>query len=199
MKHPFFDSLAEHWDEMQDLPMLSKRIRKFFAAISLEKNERIMDLGCGTGNVTRELLDWLGPDGRVTAVDISDRMIEIAKSKIQDSRLSWRCADVVQTGLPHASFDRIICFSAWPHFTDPVGTLKELSRMLKPRGEISILHFISRAAVNGIHTHVGDPAIHSHLLLPVEELARLFAENGFEIVRKIDTDTEYLLQARKSK
>ena len=199
MKHPFFDSLAEHWDEMQDLPMLSERIKKFFAAIGMSKNEHVMDLGCGTGNVTRELLDWLGPNGRVTAVDISDQMIEIAKSKIQDPRLSWCCADVVQTGLSDASFDRVICYSAWPHFTDPIGTLKELSRMLKSHGEISILHFISRDAVNEIHIHVKDPAIHSHLLLPVDELAKLFAENGFEIIQKIDTDTEYLLQARKSK
>lgn len=199
MKHPFFDLLAEHWDEMQDLPMLSERLKRFFASINLLKNEHIMDLGCGTGNVTRELLDWLGPDGQVTAVDISDRMIEIAKSKIQDPRLSWCCADVVQTGLSNASFDRVICFSAWPHFTDPVGTLKELSRMLKSRSEISILHFISRDAVNHIHTHVEDSAIHSHLLLPVEELAKLFEENGFETIQKIDTDTEYLLRARKSK
>ena len=69
------------------------------ARIELAGDERVLDAGCGTGRVTRLLLDRL-PRGRLVGVDASPSMIEKAKQAIgDDPRVELIVADVSQIDL----------------------------------------------------------------------------------------------------
>lgn len=194
---PFFDKIAPEWDRWHDLPKVRERLLGFLDRFQLLPGERALDVGCGTGNLTLALLERLDPDGRVTAADISPGMLALARGKTSDPRVTWIEAAAENLPLPPHSFDRVFCFSVWPHFRDPGAALNEMKRVLLPGGRLHILHLISRAEVNRIHSAASDNSVHGDLLPPARDVAALVAAAGFEVLETEDTDQLYLLSARK--
>jgi hypothetical protein len=117
-KAAFFDSIAEKWDGWEDLPILMDRLRAGLDEFGLGEEENVLDVGCGTGNLTRALLDRLSASGRIVAIDLAPRMIAVARRKVSDLRVAWHVLDVRGLPFPDASFDRVICYSVcsrmWP-------------------------------------------------------------------------------------
>lgn len=194
---PFFDKIAPAWDGWHDLPKVRKQLLDFLDRFGVLPDERVLDVGCGTGNLTLALLERLGPDGRVTAADIAPGMLAIAQGKTGDPRVSWLEASGESLPLPPQAFDRVVCFSVWPHLRDPVAALQEFKRVLRAGGTLHILHLISRAEVNRIHGAAADASVRGDLLPPVEDVAALVAAAGFDLLETADTDRLYLLSARK--
>jgi len=124
-------------------------------------------------------------------------MIEVAKGKITDERVTWHVADALRLPLDAASCDRVVCYSVWPHFDDVAGVGAELARVLRPSGSLHVWHLISRDRVNEIHASAG-PAVQKDILAPAEETARVLAGIGLEITKAIDTEMHYLVSATKS-
>ena len=112
----FFDSIADKWDVWHDLPVLARDLDACLAKFDIHESEAVLDVGCGTGNLTRVLLQRLGPAGRVMALDISTQMLALAQGKISDARVIWHHASAAKLPIEDESIDRIICFSVWPHF-----------------------------------------------------------------------------------
>lgn len=193
----FFDRLAEKWDSFQNIAELESKLDAFFDAIGLGVSEKVIDLGCGTGNVTAALLKRLGPDGRIWGVDFSGVMLDKARAKITDPRAQWLQTDAAALPLASGSCDRVICFSAWPHFRNPAAVIRELGRVLKPGGETSVFHFISRGQVNHIHQTAHDSAVHDDVLPPASELAALFTAQNWTVVEQADDAAHYLVRAKK--
>ena len=197
-KVAFFDSIAKDWDKKLDLPALQKSLVKELKRFDIQPSEHVMDIGCGTGNLSQALLDVLGADGPITAVEVSMDMLLQAQNKIHDPRVHWQVADVTWP-LPFADarFDRIMCYQVWPHFNQPEGLLKELLRVLKPGGKLHIWHTDSREAVNQMHAKIKDPAIASDVLPPAEEVAGLLKKAGFTVSQAAESAKDYLVTARK--
>ncbi|MDD2455264.1 MAG: methyltransferase domain-containing protein [Kiritimatiellae bacterium] len=193
---PFFDKIAPEWDGWHDLPKVREQLLGFLDRFHLLPDERVLDLGCGTGNLTLALLERLGPAGRVTAADISPAMLALARGKTRDPRVTWIETAAENLPLPPHSFDRAFCFSSWPHFRDPSAVLDGFRRILRPGGHAHILHFISRQEVNRIHSETGDHSVHGDLLPPVTEVSNLFTAAGFEVLETADSENIYLLIAR---
>ena len=193
----FFDALAETWDRSQDMDALADRLRAAFDGFGVRPSEAVLDVGCGTGNLTRALLVRLGCDGRVTALDVSEAMLARARRKAADARATWLLAKADAIPVADAAFDRVLCFSAWPHFDRPGAVVREFRRVLRFGGCAHVFHFISREAVNRIHSQAHDPSIRADLLIPVEELAALFERDGFSVLAALDTPERYALTARK--
>ena len=122
----FFDSIAEKWDGWEDLAVLQRKLAAGLEEFGVGPNEKVVDVGCGTGNLTGALLGRLSAAGEVFAVDISPRMLEVARSKVADPRVSWHAADAVRLPLGDASCDRVFCYSVWPHFADRETVAAEL-------------------------------------------------------------------------
>ena len=192
----FFDSIAEAWDGWHDLALLADKLNVVFDGFGIQTAETILDDGCGTGNLTRALLGWLGLDGRVVALDISPVMLERARQKIGDPRVTWVQAAADRIPVAAASCDRILCFSAWPHFEDQGAVAREFHRVLRSDGCVHIFHFISRDEVNRIHREA-HPSVSADLLAPVREVASLFERGGFAVLATADEAQRYLLTARK--
>lgn len=156
----------------------------------------MLDVGCGTGNLAAALLDRLGAEGRIEAVDMSPRMIEAARRKISDPRVRWHLADASRLPLAGATCDRAICYSVWPHFSDPEVVARELGRALRAGGWIHVWHLISRARVNQIHADAGE-AVCRDQLPSAEDLARVLVRQGFELITAVETSESYLVTATK--
>lgn len=195
-KAAFFDGIADEWDARQDLQELSGKLARGIEELGVRPDERILDVGCGTGNLTRALLERLSPEGRITAIDIAPRMIAAARRKIRDPRVEWRVADVRDLALPDSSFDRVICFSAWPHIDDREAAAAEILRVLKPGGTLHIWHAAGRGRINEIHAAAGGP-IGRDLLPPAHETAELLARCGLRVRAAIDDQERYLVTAAR--
>ena len=196
-KQAFFDGIASKWDGWEDMATLTDRLNAGFRRLNVSADETVMDVGCGTGNLTATLLPLLGPDGRVVAVDISREMLALARQKIHDDRATWHQADAASVPAPTGAIDRIICCSVWPHFDDVDGTVQELKRLLRPDGFLHVWHLISRDAVNQIHASAGE-AVHGDVLAPATDTAAQLKRHGFDILEVVDDDHQYLVSARKT-
>ena len=193
-KTAFFDHISDKWDGWEDLPSLAAKLGTGLDEFGIGPNETVIDVGCGTGNLTLALLARLSPAGRVVAVDIAPRMVEEAGRKIRDPRVDWRIADVRSLPLADATCDRAICFSVWPHIEDHGAAAEELGRVLKPGGHLHVWHLSSREKIAQVHASAGGP-IQNDFLPPAADTAALLERHGFDVTAVIDEADRYLVTA----
>lgn len=191
-----FDAIADKWDGWDDLVLLRQRLESGLAAFGVGPQESVIDMGCGTGNLTLAILSMLGPAGRVRAIDISPKMIEVASAKVHDSRATFHLASAEHLPFEDASSDRIICFSVWPHLRDQDAVGRELARVLRPGGHLHVWHLASRDTINAIHTDVGGP-VAGDLLLPASQTAATLKHAGFHVTEVVDDADRYLVSAER--
>ncbi len=194
-RREFFDRIATQWDGFVDLAQMAEKLHAGLREVDVAASSTVVDLGCGTGNLTLALLERLGSDGRVVAVDFSPHMLREAQRKVADERVTWLVADAAELPVEDASADYVICFSAWPHFPEPKRVLAEVLRVLRPGGALHIWHAASRATINQIHAEAGRAVEHDRLA-PAEALAALASECGLEPYEVVDNDTRYVVRAR---
>ncbi|HET7015128.1 MAG TPA: methyltransferase domain-containing protein [Streptosporangiaceae bacterium] len=97
----------------------------------------VLDLACGTGATTREILAVLGPAGQVTGVDKSAAMLGVAASSVTDSRVAWIQSPAESVDrLAIDPVDAVICNSAiWQ--TDLAATASAVRAVLKSGGRFA--------------------------------------------------------------
>ncbi len=102
--------------------------RTLLDAISPIDGLRVLELGCGSGDLTRELVR-AGAD--VVAVDVSPAMLDVARGRAPEA--TFVVAPVEETGLDSHSFDRVV--GKWIlHHADVAATAREVARLLGPGG-----------------------------------------------------------------
>ena len=100
---------------------------------------RILEVACGTGIVTRSLLERLPTDGQLVAVDLNAPMVDYARAALPtDSRFELRTADAQALPFPDATFDAYVCQFGVMFFPDKASALREMKRVLKPGGELLV-------------------------------------------------------------
>ncbi|AFZ61220.1 class I SAM-dependent methyltransferase [Anabaena cylindrica FACHB-243] len=110
---------------------------KTWAEIS--PTETILDVACGTGEFERLLLDECSLQ-QIVGVDISDKMLAIAKQKCRAyPQVSFQIASASNLPFDNDSFDVIVSANSFHYFDDPLAALKEMRRVLKPDGKVIIL------------------------------------------------------------
>jgi len=133
---------------------------KLIELLDIPKDADILDVGCGTGNLTAELAGIT--TGRVTGVDPSGEMVRFAAAAFGDQRIS-----VMQMGAEAIAFDGefdiVYCNSAFQWFRDPGRFLDNARRALRPGGRIGMQAPARQdycpAFINAIETCCGNPEI----------------------------------------
>lgn len=195
-KAAFFNSIAGEWDGWQDLESLDGKLSAALAGWDIRPDETVVDVGCGTGNLTGALLKMLSPEGRVIAVDIASAMIDVAKRKNPDDRVEWHVADAARLPISGRSCDRVVCYSVWPHLDDFEAAAAEFRRILRAGGRVHVLHLASRETINAIHAKAS-AAVRRDVLPRAEETAALFERFGYSIIENEEDESHYLITARR--
>ncbi len=192
----YFGAIADQWDGWQELEALRANLAAGLREFGVAPDEKVLDVGCGTGNLTSALLAHLSSSGRVIAVDIAPRMIELAHRKIADTRVEWHVSNAQRLLVPAESCDRVICYSVWPHFDDRLAVATEFWRVLRSGGKLHVWHLLPRDRVNTIHAAAGE-AVRADVLPPADETAHLLGRLGFSILAAEDGSDRYLVTAVK--
>jgi SAM-dependent methyltransferase len=114
----FYPEYQQNWDDM----MFRNRILQSVTPVS-----QVLDIGAGAGIVSA--MNFRGIAGRVCGIDPDSR---VEQNPLLDE---GRIADAGRIPYPDATFDLVFADNVMEHLDDPVGVLKEISRVLKPGGE----------------------------------------------------------------
>jgi ubiquinone/menaquinone biosynthesis C-methylase UbiE len=191
----FFDQSASNWDKMTPAESMAT-LRKIVKMMNISPASHILDVGTGTGVTIPFLLECVGMNGRITGLDFAPRMIALARSKGFPANVDFVVANVTTIPYPAEYFDHIVCNACLPHVPDKVSALREMSRVLKVGGVLSISLTWNRAAINRIHERVGGAITNDRMPDP-EELVKLLTMVGLVQTCLYDEITFFLAQAKK--
>jgi ubiquinone/menaquinone biosynthesis C-methylase UbiE len=114
----------------------------YLKLIDLPPVAAVLDLGCGTGVVTRAIATRDGFAGTVTGIDQSPEFIAAARRLAADDGVGDRAEFVVgdahALGFAAASFDAAVAHTLLSHVRDPLGVLVEAARVVRPGGSVAI-------------------------------------------------------------
>ena len=112
--------------------------RWLFRRLRLRDGERVLEVGCGTGNLWRDNAERI-PDGlALTLTDLSPGMLEQARARLAGLAPApeFRVADVQSLPFGDASFDAVVASHMLYHAPDRAKALSELRRVLRPGGRL---------------------------------------------------------------
>lgn len=116
--------------------------RKLVSMADVRSHHQILDLACGTGDITFLLAQRLESPGKATGVDITLEMVEQARHKaLHEPRVHFETGDICQLRFPDASFHRITAGYGVRNVSEIPRLLDEVFRLLKPGGLFLSLDF----------------------------------------------------------
>ena len=136
----FDDERARRWLSQVDRleAQLQPVSEALFARAALQPGERVLDVGCGSGPTTRDARAAVGPDGSVTAIDLSAAMIDAAKRRVGAKTATWIVADAATHRFEAASFDAVISRFGVMFFADPVQAFRNLGAATCSGGRLAL-------------------------------------------------------------
>ena len=194
MLRAFFNQKAAIWDETiaeKDTGKLEQMAER----LNISPGSTVLDVGTGTGVFLPFLLRKIGGNGCIVALDIAEKMLEVARGKGFDGKIDYLCADVTDIPLSGGIFDTVVCYSSFPHFRDKPKAFAEISRVVKTKGWLFICHTSSRDTINQIHRSI--PAVQNDTIPDENEMRAILSMAGFTDIEIDDGNESYLASARK--
>lgn len=110
---------------------------KLVQLAKIKRGDKVLDLACGTGAVTKKIITKVGPKGIVIGIDVSFNAIKIARKSNSQSNLDFVVADA-EKSIFQKKFDAITCQYGLFFFPNALYTLTNLKKSLKKNGTIAI-------------------------------------------------------------
>lgn len=129
----YFDRVAEDYDASYDGRFVRCMYREVVRrAVSLP-GDRVLDLGCGNGNLIRMLREV--KQASCWGADLSSQMIREAGKNLGD-KVNLTVADAAALPYGDGQFDIVICNASFHHYTEPERAVEEIRRVLKTGGTL---------------------------------------------------------------
>ncbi len=147
------NAMIQRLEDRGENDLFNSFIDQYLETVNFEKTKAILDLGCGTGAVTRRIASKAPASTITTGVDISQTLLDVARKKSDDS-IQWKHYEGKTLPFPDESMDLVILHTLLTHVPDPVETLKEAKRVLSPSGKIIIFdadYASTTYAINDFH------------------------------------------------
>jgi O-methyltransferase/aklanonic acid methyltransferase len=191
----FYDRVAPEYDAWAG-GLHGRVAAKLVDVAAPRRGDAILDVGCGTGLVTHLLAARVGKKGSVVGIDLSARMLDLArKNALPNTTFMAMAAENVV--FRARSFDLITYGQSLPYLIDPLASLEEAVRLLRPGGRVALsLHrrSLQTEAQDLFYEVLGDLALRHHLRVPEhspersvfgerENLPRLLDDLGFERIK----------------
>lgn len=103
----------------------------------LSSGERVLDVACGTGIVTRRASELVGPEGFVAGLDVNPAMLAVARS-VSPTSIEWHESSAESIPCPDASFDVVTCSLGLQFVPDRPAAMREIRRVLADGGGVAI-------------------------------------------------------------
>jgi ubiquinone/menaquinone biosynthesis C-methylase UbiE len=135
-----WDLAADAYEPSWQAPLADAQ-SALLSAASPVPGERVLDVACGTGLVTFEAARAVFPGGHVLGIDLSGRMVDVARQRATELDLpNCRFArmDAETIVLPDACYDLALCALGLMYVPDPDRALREMRRVLRPGGRIAL-------------------------------------------------------------
>ncbi|MDH5573534.1 MAG: class I SAM-dependent methyltransferase [Gammaproteobacteria bacterium] len=142
-----FEQVASGYDNpaMRFFPFCGDRIALH---LQLKRNEKVLDIAAGTGAATVAAAQMIIPEGRVQAIDLSEKMLDKAYINLQRAGLNnadFYVMDASVLDFKSKYFDAAICAFGLFFLPDMAAALKEWLRVLKPDGRLMYTSFTPKA------------------------------------------------------
>jgi ubiquinone/menaquinone biosynthesis C-methylase UbiE len=111
--------------------------------VNLQPGERVLDVACGTGVLTRLAAETVGVNGQVVGLDINADTLAMARTipvgSTSAAPIDWREGSASVLPFDTGSFDVVFCELGLMFFPDRAAALQEMSRVLAPDGRVAIM------------------------------------------------------------
>ncbi|MFC1884176.1 class I SAM-dependent methyltransferase [Thermodesulfobacteriota bacterium] len=182
----FWDRIAKRYDRItlkltKDYPALIQRIVN-----DVKGAENVLEVATGTGLIAIRLT---GSVGMIEAIDLSSKMIEVAREKVskdQVGNIKFSVQSAYDLDFEDNKFDAVVCSNALHCMDNPGKALSEIRRVIKDSGI-----FVSPTFCHGVNWRsrlisgmMSLTGFKSYSKFKVEEFLDLLASSGFEIIKK---------------
>lgn len=167
----------------------------------LKPGMKILDVGCGTGSITRDIANAVGPSGYVTGIDNTEKFITSGKENhAHVKNMELMAIDLFQYQ-PKEKFDLIVSARTLQWLNNVPDALLKMKSMLKPGGVLSVLDYNHKkiqwtpeppAIMKKFYKAFLDWREHAGINNQVaDDLPHLFKEAGFQNIEVINSDEHY--------
>jgi SAM-dependent methyltransferase len=135
------DSVPERYARLLAPAIFAPWAHVLVESVGLAAGKTVLDVACGTGVVARLAARRVGLTGRVVATDISAAMVATARAHNADpdaAAIEWVHAPATNLGVPDDEFGVVLCQQGLPFFTDRIGALREMRRVVRADGIVGL-------------------------------------------------------------
>ena len=131
-----FDRRADRWERDRRSSWIEAVPREALAALELSADDRLLDVGCGTGPQVRSASPTVE---RATGIDLSASMIGEAVELADGlGNVDFAIADAERLPFPDGAFTAVLCTLSFHHYPNPSVAVAEMARVLEPGGRLAI-------------------------------------------------------------
>lgn len=127
---------AEVYDELFVPALFGEWASRVADAAGIRVGQRVLDVACGTGVLTRALADRVRPGGTVVGLDVNDGMLAVAQRRAPD--IDWRQGRAETMPFEAGSFDAVVSQFGLMFFDDKRAAIREMARVLRPGGRLAV-------------------------------------------------------------
>lgn len=148
--------------------------RETIQKAGIKRGMKCLDVGCGSGSVTRLLADMVGSEGKVVGIDVDDKYIQYCESINTSSHVKFVHQDICSAAAQDGAYDIVFSRFMFVHLKDPRSAVRAMKEQVKKGGRVIIQEL--------------DHSEDSWLCYPHEECVNILREAFIALVKKSGGD-----------